>query len=1065
MKEPLGKISIAAFAISCAIAFAMLAVAARNDSHSKPFAPPILSESSSLAPPHVSFAKLPMRFEANRGQTDTRVKFLSRGDGYTLFLTPDGATLALRFPSPSPPTANTPIPIGERHRQEAGGREQKQQVLRMKLVAADLNAQIEGVEPLPGKVNYFIGNDRKKWRTNISSFARVRYRKVYHGIDVVYYGTNQHQLEYDFILAPGADPRAIKLKFDGTKQLSLTSKGDVVAKLADGSEIVQHLPAIYQERGGKRELVTGRTVMRGKNAIGFELAAYDRTRAVYIDPGLIYSTYLGGSGNNEGNAIAIDSSGNAYVTGQTPSTNFPVTSGAFQTTLNGTVNAFVTKLNATGTALIYSTYLGGNYDGSNAIAVDSTGAAYVTGYTESQNFPVTPGAFEGYTGYIVNAFVTKLSPDGSALSYSTYLGGSTNWSIGYGIAVDSTGVAYVTGFTQATNFPTTAGAFQTVEQAAANQQTNAFVTKLNATGTALSYSTYLGGSGSQASLMQSGNFCDSGYGVAVDSAGDAYVAGVTCSSDFPTTAGAVQTINNAVANVGSNAFVTKLNATATGLDYSTYLGGNYFEDAGGIAIDSSGAAYVTGQSGSADFPTTAGAFQTAYGGDYDAFVTKLSATGSSLIYSTYLGGAGNDTGNSIAIDSAGSAYVTGQSGSSDFPTTAGAVQNTLNGARDAFVTKLTADASAVAYSTYLGGSTDESGDGIAIDSTGSAYVAGQSNSFDFPVTPGAFQSTLNGTSNAFVAKLDLLPFTSPTPTWTVSPTRTATASPTYTSTATATISPTATFTATPAITATPTGPTPTPTALPGGLWPLFHHDLQHTGLSAYSTAANNGNQLWTFAMSGGTSSSPAIDGNGVIYLGAYGATAGSGTIYAINPDGTQKWSYAVGEPIDSSPALSNDGATVYIGGTDDYLYALNTADGSLKWKFATAGEVESSPLVGPDGTIYVGSDDWNVYALIDTSSAAAVKWNFSTLGMVQSSAALSTDGATLYIGSFDGNLYALSTSAGAMAWSYDAGAAIYSSPAVRADGSIYFQNVDGLIYALTSSGAKKWSFAGTGNAY
>jgi hypothetical protein len=400
---------------------------------------------------------------------------------------------------------------------------------------------------------------------------------------------------------------------------------------------------------------------------------------------LVYSTYLGGSGNSgfgihdQGLGIAVDTAGNAYVTGFAGSSDFPTTAGAFQPTFGGGFNnAFVTKLNPTGTGLVYSTYLGGNAsDQGLGIAVDTAGNAYVAGATSSINFPTTAGAFQPTGGGFADAFVTKLNPTGTGLVYSTFLGGNTNNDFGSGIAVDTAGNAYVTGFARSSNFPTTAGAFQPTF---GGGFVDAFVTKLDATGSALLYSTYLGGSSN-----------DVGQGIAVDGAGSAYVTGETSSTNFPTTPGAAQTIH--AGGFGPDAFVTKLDATGSTLLYSTYLGGSSNDVGRGIAVDGAGSAYVTGNTFSTDFPTTSVATQTTNAGGFDVFVTKLDATGSALLYSTYLGGSGGifggaDIGNGIAVDSAGSVYVTGSTDSTNFPTTSGAAQTTHAGFNDAFVAKI-----------------------------------------------------------------------------------------------------------------------------------------------------------------------------------------------------------------------------------------------------------------------------------------------------------------------------------------------------------------------------------------
>jgi hypothetical protein len=683
-----------------------------------------------------SYGQLPLSFEANQGQTDPKVKFLSRGRGYTMFLTSRAETaLVLRKPSPKRDSLHA---AGLRF---AAARPEAQPdtppvVVRMKLDGANATPHVDGLEELPGKANYFIGNDPAKWRTNVPTYARVKYHAVYPGVDLVYYG-NQQQLEHDFVVTPGASPSAITLGFEGAEKLSLDAQGDLVLATKNG-EVQLQKPVCYQlETNGAREETAGSYVLKGKNQVGFEIAAYDASKPLVIDPVLVYSTYLGGSNIDEGVGIAVDSVGNAYVTGLAISTNFPTTGGAFQTTLGGGQDAFVTKLDPTGSGLVYSTYLGGSTSDSGLdIAVDSAGSAYVSGSTISADFPTTVGAFQTTYRGNQDAFVTKLNPTGSALAYSTYLGGTGVDFFAYGIAVDSIGNAYVTGDTQSTDFPTTLGAFQTTS--GGNQ--DAFVTKLNALGTLLLYSTYLGGTG-----------FESGNGIAVDSADSAYVIGRTTSTDFPTTSGAFQMAFGGVVD----AFVTKLNVAGSALVYSTYLGGSSdFEEGEGIAVDSIGNAYVTGETASNNFPTTGGAFQTTYGGGYeDAFVTKLNASGSAPVYSTYLGGSGNDQGFGIRLDSAGSAYVTGGTDSTNFPVTSGALQMTSSGGFDAYMTKLNPAGSGLVYSTYLGGSGFDRGDGIAVDSAGSAYMTGETTSNNFPTTSGAFQTALSGSEDAFVTKI------------------------------------------------------------------------------------------------------------------------------------------------------------------------------------------------------------------------------------------------------------------------------------------------------------------------
>ena len=499
-----------------------------------------------------SYARLPLSFEANHGQTDRQVKFLSRGSAYTLFLTSNETVLSLS--KPATPVARRRIDTVAMGQEVVENKPITTTVLRMRLLGANPAAEISGLEELVGKSNYFIGNDPKKWRTNVPNYARVKYRDVYPGVDLVYYG-NQRELEYDFVVAPGGDPQAIRLGIEGAKKAVIDAQGDLVLHTNEG-DVCLHKPTIYQEVDGAKQPIAGHYVLRDKRQAGFEVGAYDAARPLVIDPVLSYSTYLGGSGSFEsGIGIAVDSAGSAYVTGDTNSTNFPTTSGAFQTTFGGGFSdAFVTKLNPAGSALVYSTYLGGSADDrGHGIAVDSAGNAYVTGVTASTNFPTTSGAFQTtFGGAPSDAYVTKLNPAGSALVYSTYLGGVEN-DQGSAIAVDSAGSAYVTGLTFSTNFPTASPI-----QAAKAGDFDAFVTKLNAAGSALVYSTYLGGSG-----------FDWGHGIAVDSAGNAYVAGQTRSTNFPT-ASPIQ-----AANAGDfDVFVTKLNAAGSALVYSTYLGGS-----------------------------------------------------------------------------------------------------------------------------------------------------------------------------------------------------------------------------------------------------------------------------------------------------------------------------------------------------------------------------------------------------------------------------------------------------------------------------------------------------------
>ena len=691
-----------------------------------------------------------MQFEANLGLTDSEVKFIARGAGYTVFLTPTEAVLVLRPTEPSEGNHGPVLPgldlRSPRQPEPKASPERDTTVVRLGLVGANPNPEVAGVEPLPGKVNYFRGNDPRKWRTGIPTYAKVRYRGVYAGVDVVYYGA-QRQLEYDFVVAPGADPTRIRLAVTGAEALGVDGAGDLLLKTATGA-LRLHKPLIYQGMGSARREVDGGYVVIGKDRVGFRVAAYDAGKPLVIDPVLSYSTYLGGGLADIGYyGIAVDSAGNAYVTGSTVSSNFP-TANPLQPTLNGSNDAFVAKLNATGSALVYATYLGGSdYDAGYGIAVDSAGNAYVTGITYSSNFP-TANPLQPTLNGSNDAFVAKLNATGSALVYATYLGGSDVYScdeygcyaegdFGKGIAVDSAGNAYVTGTTTSFDFPTA----NALRPWFSGYIRDAFVAKLNATGSALVYATYLGGSGD-----------DTGQGIAVDSAGNAYVTGGTTSFDFPT----AHPLQPRLGGFITNAFVAKIDAAGTELVYSTYLGGSQpcgyylYGDLGfGIAVDSAGNAYVAGVASSLDFPTV-NAFQPRLRGCRDAFVAKLNAVGSALVYSTYLGGSGDDASEGIAVDSAGNAYVTGSTRSSDFPLVN--AMRLWSGSSDAFVAKLNATGTALVYSTYMGGSADDMGLGIAVDGAGNTYVTGFTDSSNFP-SVNAFQSTTGGGRDAFVAKI------------------------------------------------------------------------------------------------------------------------------------------------------------------------------------------------------------------------------------------------------------------------------------------------------------------------
>ncbi len=699
-----------------------------------------------------SYGRLPLSFEANRGQADPRVRFLSRGNGSTLFLTSTEAVLALRS------GAVAKLPDGSR----------RSLVLRMKLVGANPAARVAGLDPLPGRSNYFTGKAPSNWHTDIPHFAKVRYEEAYPGVDLVYYG-NQRQLEYDFVVAPGGDPRRIALAVAGAEKVHVDAEGDLVLSAGD-SEVRFRKPVMYQNLASGRREISGGYVQRGSDVVGFEVGAYDASQPLVIDPVLVFSTPLGGADNDRALGIALDAAGDVYVTGATSSFSFPTTPGAFQTQFPSAgpivegeaEGGFVTKIKADGSALVYSTYLAGGLpggvgdsvtigDGGSAIAVDSAGNAYITGFTFNSTFPTTPGTVQTTfgggicepvsNGACSDAFVTKLNPTGSGLVYSTFLGGNGADS-GIGIAVDTAGNAYVTGDTKSVNFPTTGGAFQV---GFGGGTEHVFVAKLNAPGSALAYSTYLGG-----------NEVDHSGGIAVDSAGNAYLTGSTSSSTFP-----VMNAFQPSLSGGDDAFVTKLNATGSALVYSTFLGGSDKDESTDIALDAAGNAYVTGETFSGDFPL-ANPFQAVRAGCVgpdddcnDAFVTKLNQAGTELVYSTYLGGPFGESGTAIAVDSAGNAYVVGFTGSPDFPT-ANPTQGIIGGDSDVFVTQFNEAGSALLFSTFLGGSNGDEGHELVVDVSGNVYATGRTFSGNFPVAnPLQATHASSDLSDAFVAKIGM----------------------------------------------------------------------------------------------------------------------------------------------------------------------------------------------------------------------------------------------------------------------------------------------------------------------
>jgi len=671
-----------------------------------------------------NLSSMPLAFTENRGQWDEKAFFRADAGGAIFWFSSD--EIAYVFTRDTDELIDDDMHMMPDMPDKFDRPRYKKEslVIRAQLIGANPNAEIIGTDRLPHNNNYFYGNDPSKWRTDVPNYSTIIYKDIYPSIDLKYHGNGQG-MKYDFIVNPGADISQIRVRYEGVDDLNVSNNGDLEAATLFGS-IHENIPSVYQEIGSSKREITGRYVITATDVFGFEVDNYNPSLTLVIDPELVYSTYLGGGFAEYVQGIAVDASGNAYVTGRTPSSDFP-TENPYDGTLGGIFDTFVTKLSPAGNSLIYSTYLGGGSDDYGwGIAVDASGNAYVMGETQSSDFP-TENPYDGSLGGYEDAFVTKLSPAGNSLIYSTYLGGGDD-DYGLEIALDASGNAYVTGYTYSSDFPT-----QNPYDGSLGGSRDAFVTKLSTAGNSLVYSTYLGGGDN-----------DSGSGIAVDASGNAYVTGFTSSSDFPT-----ENPYDGSFNGSGDAFVTKLSPAGNSLIYSTYLGGGNGESGYDIALDASGNAYVTGYTSSSNFPTE-NPYDGSYNGWDEAFVTKLSPAGNSLVYSTYLGGGSSDHGRGIAVDASGNAYVTGFTSSSDFPTQ-NPYDGSFNGGIDAFVTKLSPASNFLVYSTYLGGSEYDYSQGIAVDASGNAYVTGQTYSSDFP-TENPYDGSYNDSYDAFVTK-------------------------------------------------------------------------------------------------------------------------------------------------------------------------------------------------------------------------------------------------------------------------------------------------------------------------
>ena len=673
-----------------------------------------------------TYGKLPLAFVENRGQEEKRVRYSARGDGFAFFFTAGDVVMALRKEGARAPGAS----------------------LALRFLGRNPQGTLEAEDRAPGEVNYLRGNDSSGFHTHVARYGTVVYRDLWPRIDLAVRGA-EGKLKYEFRVHPGGRPGDIRLDYAGASAVALAADGSLSIHTPIGV-LADDAPVAWQEIDGARVAVASRYVVKpargAVHEVGFALGGQVRAdRELVIDPSLAYATFIGGQSDDAGGAMTVDTAGNVYLIGTTLSSDCPTTAGAFDRTIAGPRDIFVTKLNPTGTALVYSTFLGGiatpvpaggadEFEAGRGIAVDAAGNAYITGQTTASDFPTTPGAFQRSlhvaTFDATDAWIAKLNPSGSALVYSSFLGGF-DIDDALAIAIDAAGNAYVAGETGSTDFPTTAGAFDRT----INGEFDTYILKMNPTGSALVYSTFLGG-----------EFVDLPSAIQVDGAGNAIVVGSTRSTTYPTTAAAFDTTPNGMFDV----YVTKLNASGSGLVFSTLIGGSDMDGPGGFVRDAAGNLYIAGGTVSANFPTTAGALRTTRSGPSDGFVLALSPTGTALVFSTFIGGSDSDSTSGVALDAAGNVWVAGTTSSLDYPVTADALQGVHRGGiTDAVITELSPAGSAILYSTFYGGTQPDPTGALAFDGSGNLYVMGHTFSADFPTTAGAFDRTFAGNAGIF----------------------------------------------------------------------------------------------------------------------------------------------------------------------------------------------------------------------------------------------------------------------------------------------------------------------------
>ncbi|MFH1050528.1 MAG: SBBP repeat-containing protein [bacterium] len=682
-------------------------------------------------------------FIENKGQWDNHVKYLYQTTNLNVWITDESLVFD-----------NYKIQLLKSH----GGKHISGHVISMKMENLNKSVHFIPISKHQEYYNYFIGNNQSKWASGVPVFEECKIKNVWNGVDLSLHSekipnsefriTNEHtpslrdtpldrgdkleNFRYDFIVAPGASTQNIQFSFEGCDDIKINTAGELVFNTSIG-ELNHGKIFAWQLIGTERKEVACCFERVTGNKFTIKTADYDKTKELIIDP-LVYSTFIGGSAYEEVKDIKTDALGNVYICGNTNSNNFPTIPGGYDQSYNGNYDAFVSKLNSDGSGLIFSTFIGSDEDDkASSLDIDASGNVFVTGLTASSSFPITMGAYDMIANGEFDAFVLKLGSSGGNLLYSTFLGGSI-YDEAKSIVIDNMGYAFVTGKTYSADFPVTSGSYD--EMFGGGQ--DIFVCKIGAEGTTLDFSTYIGGAG-----------IDIANSIDLDVSKNVYITGETESDDYPTTGGAFDISFNG----GRDVIVSKFNSSLNALMYSTFIGGSANDAGYGITIDNSSNAIICGETISGSYPTTFGSYDLSFNGGVDGIVSKLNSTGSSLVFSTFMGGTGDDRLCGIELDNSNNIYLAGYSGSIDFPVSSNAVGKTNSGAYDAVIVRLLSAGNSLGYSSYLGGAQNEESYAIALSSDLNAIICGSTASSDFPSTSGCYDNSFNGQIDGFVSKV------------------------------------------------------------------------------------------------------------------------------------------------------------------------------------------------------------------------------------------------------------------------------------------------------------------------